>query len=262
MRDILREKERNALAGNRMTRAEMIRWLSDAIRVETEKPFADIDCDFVDECGALLDALMEETVLTEQEISTRVEKLKKKTAPAVHRSLKRPLRVLIAAAVVLAMGIAAMAVPFTRQYIAAALRLGVGESAAVEGITCVYNGAEKTYPTAEAFLEGEGLHFSLPRAVADTYALQEIVYAGDTNIVVLQLADPSIFYEIWLGDSNIEGFSENTTEYHFGAYTTYIAARENVGVTTYYSYTLVGDDLHCIAAPRLEDIENLIRSIG
>ena len=65
MRDILREKERDALAGNRMTRTEMIRWLSDAIRVETEKPFADIDCDFVDECGALLDALMEETVLTE-----------------------------------------------------------------------------------------------------------------------------------------------------------------------------------------------------
>ena len=132
------------------------------------------------------------------------------------------MRVLIAAAVVLAMGIAVMAVPFTRQYIAAALRLGVGESAAVEGIVC----------------------------------------AGNTNIVVLQLADPSIFYEIWLGDSNIEGFSENTTEYHFGAYTTYVAARENAGMTTYYSYTLVGDDLHCIAAPRLEDIENLIRSIG
>ena len=34
-----------------MTRAEMIEWLGNAISAETEKPFEDIDYDFVDECG-------------------------------------------------------------------------------------------------------------------------------------------------------------------------------------------------------------------
>lgn len=63
---------------NKMTRNEMIRWLGDAIRVETEKPFENIDCDFVDECGKLLDTLMGTTILTEQEIREKVADCKMK----------------------------------------------------------------------------------------------------------------------------------------------------------------------------------------
>ena len=43
---------------NKMTRAEMIEWLGNAISAETEKTFEDIDYDFVDECGQLLDELI------------------------------------------------------------------------------------------------------------------------------------------------------------------------------------------------------------
>lgn len=65
---------------NKMTRDEMIRWLGDAIRVETEKPFEeDVDYDFVDECGKLLDTLMGTTALTEQEIREKVKKLQKRS---------------------------------------------------------------------------------------------------------------------------------------------------------------------------------------
>ena len=247
---------------SKMTRDEMIRWLGDAIRVETEKPFEDVDYDFVDECGKLLDTLMGTTALTEQEIREKVKKLQKKTASSTHRIPKRPLRILIAAAIVLVMGITVMAVPFTRQYIASALHLDTGESSVVDGITCLYNGTEKTYPSAEAFMESEGIHFSLPRATSDKYAVQKIVCAGDTNIVVLQLADPSIYYEIWIGDNDIDGFSVNATEYHFGEFTTYVATTKISGVTTYYSYTLVGNDTHCIAVCQLDDIENLVSSIN
>ena len=246
---------------NKMTRDEMIRWLGDAIRVETEKPFEDVDYDFVDECGKLLDTLMGTTALTEQEIREKVKKLQKKTASSTHRIPKRPLRILIAAAIVLVMGITVMAVPFTRQYIASALHLDTGESSVVDGITCLYNGTEKTYPSAEAFMESEGLHFSLPHATSDKYAVQKIVCAGDTNIVVLQLADPSIYYEIWIGNNDIDGFSENMVEYRFGRYTTYVVVEELSNVTTYYTCTLVGNDIHSIAAHHLEDIENLIGSI-
>lgn len=243
---------------NKMTRNEMIRWLGDAIRVETEKPFENIDCDFVDECGKLLDTLMGTTALTEQEIREKVEKLQKKTASSMHRIPKRPFRILIAAAIVLTMGIAVMAVPFTRQYIVAALHLDAGESSMIDGITCLYNGTEKNYPTAEALMESEGIHFSLPRTTSDRYAIQKIVCVGDTNIVVLQLADTSIFYEIWLGDSEIDAYAADTTEYHFGAFATYVNTAETSGITTYYSYTRIGDDIHCIASHQLEDIEYLI----
>ena len=41
-----------------MTRAEMIEWLGNAISAETDKPFEDIDYDFVDECGQLLDEII------------------------------------------------------------------------------------------------------------------------------------------------------------------------------------------------------------
>lgn len=51
-------RRRAVLTSNRMTRAEMIRWLGDAISTETEKPIEEIDCDFVDECACLLDELM------------------------------------------------------------------------------------------------------------------------------------------------------------------------------------------------------------
>lgn len=116
----------------------------------------------------------------------------KKTASSRYRIPKRPFRILIAAAIVLTMGIAVMAVPFTRQYIVAALHLDAGESSMIDGITCLYNGTEKNYPTAEALMESEGIHFSLPRTTSDRYAIQKIVCVGDTNIVVLQLADTSI----------------------------------------------------------------------
>ena len=246
---------------NKMTPDEMIRWLGDAIRVETEKPFEDVDYDFVDECGKLLDTLMVTTALTEQEIREKVKKLQKKTASSTHRIPKRPLRILIAAAIVLVMGISVMAVPFTRQYIASALHLDTVESSVVDGITCLYNGTEKTYPSAEAFMESEGIHFSLPHATSDKYAVQKIVCAGDTNIVVLQLADPSIYYEIWIGDNDIEAYTSEATEYHFGKNTTYIVPKDTYGITTYYSYTLIGDDIHCITFYQLEGIEDLISSI-
>ena len=42
------------MTNERMTRAEMIRWLEDTISTESEKPFEEIDCDFVDECGQRL----------------------------------------------------------------------------------------------------------------------------------------------------------------------------------------------------------------
>ena len=65
------------MTSKRMTRAEMIQWLGNVIRTETEKPFDEIDYEFVNECGNLLDELMGKSiVLSETEIEERLVKLK------------------------------------------------------------------------------------------------------------------------------------------------------------------------------------------
>lgn len=59
-----------------MTRAEMIEWLGNAISAEAEKPFEDIDYDFVDECGQLLDELIGVNHITEEEAVKKAAWLK------------------------------------------------------------------------------------------------------------------------------------------------------------------------------------------
>jgi len=132
------------LTNKRMTRAELIKWLGDTIRTETAKPFDDIDYDLVDECGNLLDELMDPAVvLSEEEVSEKAAKVlpgavigRKQTTG----KLRRFWKIAVAAAVVLCLAVTVMAVPVWRQAILTALNLGVGESTDVDGITCVRNG--------------------------------------------------------------------------------------------------------------------------
>ena len=74
------------MTSKRMTRAEMIRWLGDAISTETEKPIEELDYDFVEECGQLLDELMgKSAAMSEKEIAERMEKLKPDATSAVRK---------------------------------------------------------------------------------------------------------------------------------------------------------------------------------
>ena len=252
------------MISNRMTRAEMIKWLGDAIRTETEKPFDDIDHDFVDECSCLLVELMGETaVMSEEEIAERMAKLNpdavapKKTGI----KLKRMWKIAIAAAVVLCMGITVLAVPTLRTALMTALNLDVGKSTEVDGITWVNLGVEKSYSTIDELLQNESLDFSLPSYQSETLKLQKILCTGDSNIIVLSFNDTSISYTIWLDNTDIASYALNSTEYSFNGHTTYISTKELSGGLKYYSYTLIDNDIHAIVTNKIETIELLINGI-
>lgn len=255
------------MISKRMTRAEMIRWLGDAISTETEKPFEEIDYDFVDECGCLLDKLSGKSdAVSENEIVDRIEKLKLANTSDKRRKVgRRKLwKILLAAAIVMCMTITVVAVPEFRTMIMTALNLNIGESVKVDGITFINYGEEKNYLTIDEMIESERFDFLLPRIQSENLKLEKIVYVGDSNTMVLCFNDTSITYEIWLDNSNIALYSANAAnaiEYHFNGYTTYVVTRDISGISKYCSYTLVGNDIHNIVSSNLEDIELLISSI-
>ena len=254
------------MTNKRMTRAELIKWLGDTIRTETAKPFDDIDYDLVDECGNLLDELMDPAVvLSEEEVSEKAAKVlpgavigRKQTTG----KLRRFWKIAVAAAVVLCLAVTVMAVPVWRQAILTALNLGVGESTDVDGITCVRNGVEQSYSSIDELLENEKLDFKPPMVDSENLELEKVLHYPETNTAVLCFDDASISYEIWLNNTDIARYNENSQEYTFGNYSTYIITREYSGRHKFFSYTLVNDDIHIIASYSLEIIELLIKSIN
>lgn len=252
------------MISNRMTRAEMIKWLGDAIRTETEKPFDDIDHDFVDECSCLLVELMGETaVMSEEEMAERMAKLNPvKVAPKkTGIKLKKMWKIAIAAAVVLCMGITVLAVPALRMALMTALQLDVGESTEVNGFTYIYNGVEHKYPSIEELIENENLDVSLPQIQSDILILKEIIRVGESNTIVLRFDDPSVSYTIQLGNTDIASYALNCTEYSFNGYATYVITNDTSSIYPYHAYTLIGNDIHIISSNSLETIELLINNI-
>lgn len=252
------------MISNRMTRAEMIKWLGDAIRTETEKPFDNIDHDFVDECSCLLVELMGKTaVMSDEEIAERMAKLNPDAGSVVQKKsrikLKRMWKIAIAAAVVLCMGITVLAVPAVRMALLTALQLDVGESTEVDGLTYTYAGVEQSYASIEDLREN--VDFCLPHIQSNTLKLKKILCIEASNIIVLYFNDTSISYNIWLDNTDIASYALNSTKYSFSGYTTYIVTREASSKHTYHSYTLIGNDIHVISSNSLKTIELLINSI-
>lgn len=252
------------MISNKMTRAEMIKWLGDAIRTETEKPFDDIDHDFVDECSCLLVELMGETaVMTEEEIAARISKLNpdKATPKKTGVKPKRIWKIAIAAAVVLCMGITVLAVPALRTALMTALKLDVGESTEVNGLTYIYDGEVQKYESIEELIENENLDILLPRIQSETLKLTEILHVAETNRIFVRFNDATINYAIQLDNTDIDSYAVNSKEYSFNGYTTYVVTSELSGKLKYCSYTLINNDIHVMAVDNLETIELLVNSI-
>lgn len=254
------------MISNRMTRAEMIKWLGDAIRTETEKPFDDIDHDFVDECSCLLVELMGETaMMSDEEIAERMAKLNPSAVSAVPKKsrskLKRMWKIAIAAAVILCMGITVLAVPALRVALMTALQLDVGESTEENGLTYIYNGVIQKYESIEELIENENLDISLPHIQSEILNLKEIIRVGESNTIVLRFDDPSVSYTIQLGNTDIASYILNSQKYSFNGYTTYVETKKLSKGLKYCAYTLINNDIHFVTVDNLETIELLINSI-
>ena len=217
------------MTSKRMTRAEMIQWLGDAIRTETEKPFDEIDYDFVDECGNLLDELMgESAALSESEIKERVAKL----TAGVHDSdvskgikIKRRnlWKIAVAAAVVLCMGVTVFAVPALREIVISALQLDVGKSVENDGITYINGGTVNTYENIDLLISAENLDIL---SFEDSQGVLEIIsidYLEDADTTIISFNDPSVYFEIlhninYTVDSVVNNSEKYITTAGFSAY--------------------------------------------
>jgi len=252
------------LISKKSKRAEIIRWLGAAIRTETEKPFDEIDYDLVEECGCLLDELMDESLMVScKDVDARIAEIQKKVGGAQSvRKKRRGLRyAIIAAALVLCMCITVVSVPTWKQAVLTALQLDAGGSVNVGGITCVRNGREQRYSTIEDLMQSENLNFSPPMIETEKPKLEKVIHYAEIGTVYLCFDDTSISYEIWLSNTDIVSYTTHAEEYTNGKHTTYVIPQELSGKLTYFSYTLIDDDIHVIASHSLETIELLISNI-
>ena len=251
------------MTNERMTRAEMIRWLGDAISTESEKPFEEIDCDFVDECGQLLDELMgKSAAMSEEEITERMKKLKPDLTSIIRKKTgsRNLWKIAVAAAVVMCISVSAMAVPAWRQAVLVLLDPDVGMSLEESGITYIYNGREIQYSSLEEALSEDGkLSFLPPLIQSESLRSDKADSIPETNSISLRNNGTSISYEILLNQNDITSYIDNAIAYVIDDYTTYIVS-VNPEVPRYYSYTVNDNDLYI--SNDIKDIEVRINSIN
>lgn len=241
----------------------MIRRLAEIIEKETSKDFEDMDYDLVAECGELLDRLMgKRRRLSEREIRKKINLIKARVDPELKKTLRRRklMKILITAAAVMCMSVTVLAIPFTRNYILNALQLGNGESSESGGISCINYGSASNYATIEDFVKNNNFNFSYPRGLSEKYQINKIICVNESNTVFLFFKDKNISYEIWLDNTDISSYTSDASVYHFGNHTTYIV-NDEVDSDTYYSYTVIGNDIHSITSSDMNDIETIINSI-
>jgi len=246
----------------------LAKWLGDIISEEMKKSDDEIDWDLVDECEAFLAELYSDVVISEEQMTANIAKIKAKTcttsSPKTSRKprMRRVFAAGLAAAIILCSAVTAYAfVPSFRNMVQCVLKLDQGESIEDGGITYIHGGTMQSYSSMEVLMNNEVFDFSLPIITSDSLKLKTILCDDASNTTVLCFDDTSIRYEIWLNNTEIETYLEIATEYTF-KHTTYIVTKENSGIISYGSYTLIDNDIHVIVANNIETIELLVNSIS
>ena len=241
------------MTSKRMTRAEMIRWLGDAISTETEKPFEEIDYDFVEECGQLLDELMgKSAAMSEEEIAERMEKLKPDTTSAVRKKIggRKLWKIAVAAAVVLCMGVTVVAVPELRVRLLNALNLDVGESVVEDGITYIHGGKTIQYDDIDALIAAENLDILSFEDPTGKLKVTSINYIEDVSMTTITFNDPTIGFCIEhninvINDSIKTNFEKFSTSY-FDAYIVNIPNKDTQEYISYFIYNNNNYNINCL----------------
>jgi len=270
------------LTEKHMTRAELIKWLGEAIEKEVSKPFEEINYDFVDACGCLLDELMDENLICEDDVakavSPRAAKIlanmpmdtpkvaaakateKRRILPSFGKKKRCLARMLTAAALVLCIGVVTIAaVPALRSMVLDVLQMDVGQSVSKDGVTYIYLGGEKEYTTVDELLEAEGFIIRYPQIKSDSLYVSAIIKYEENNQIVFVFNDTSISYEVWLNNTDILPYMNNATKYTFNLYETYVIEKNHM---EYYTYTVIDDTIHHIVSNNLETIGKIIQSIS
>lgn len=253
------------MTSKRMTRAEMIRWLGDAISTETEKPFEEIDYDFVDECGCLLDELMgKSAAMSEKEIAERIEQLKPDTTSVVRKKnvSRKFWKIAVAAAIVLCMSVTVMAVPVWRQAILKVLQFNVGESINENGITYINAGELIVYSDMDELIATERLDILSYKDPDGELLITEISHISDISTTIISFNDPSINFsiehDIDLISESIKNKSEKFSTSYFDSYIMNVV---NKDVTEYISYFIFNNNTYNIKCLDKDTLISILNSL-
>ena len=238
------------MTSKRMSRAEMIRWLGDAISTETEKPFEEIDYDFVEECGQLLDELMgKSAAMSEKEIADRMEKLKPDATSAVRKKIggRKLWKIVITAAVVLCMSVTVLAVPAWRQAILTVLQFNVGESVVEDGITYIHTGKLKKYADMDELITAEKLNILSYKDPAGELLITRITHMSDISRTIITFNDLSIDFTIEHNKNVIsESIKNNSEKFNTSYFDSYIMSVPDRGLPEYISYFVYNNNTYNI----------------
>ena len=213
---------------NKMTRAEMIEWLGNAISAETEKTFEDIDYDFVDECGQLLDELIGVNHITE-EAAKKAARLKSESNKREKKVLKprRLIRVLVAAAIVMCMSVTVLAIPQLRVMILQALELDVGETIYDGEISYTHLGKSNYYSSIDELISQNSLDILSFGTLPYGITVSSVIYIDDSDTTVITFTDPTINFQILHNNSYIDDSIKNNSEkYSAELFDAYIFSKE------------------------------------
>lgn len=227
---------------NKMTRAEMIEWLGNAISAETKKTFEDIDYDFVDECGQLLDELIGVNHITEEEAAKRATQLKSESNKREKKVLKprRLIRILVAAAIVMCMSVTVLAIPQLRVMILQALNLDVVETIYDGEISYTHGGKTIYYSSIDELISENSLDILSFNSLPDGISISSAYYLKDSDTTVITFTDPTINFQILHNNSYIDDSIRNNSEKYttalFDAYLFQIELNGSIEFYSYFSY--------------------------
>ena len=253
------------MTSKRMTRAEMIRWLGDAISTETDKPFEEIDYGFVEEGGGRLDELMgKSAAMSEEEIVERIEKLKPDTTSAVRKKIgnRNLWKIVIAAAVVLCMSVTVLAVPAWRQAILTVLQFDVGESVMEDGITYINTGELKVYSDMDELIDTEKLGILSYKDSNNNLVITTIHHISDTLKTIITFNDPTINFYIEhsinvISDTIINNSEEFITPYFIA----FIIDKSTASSVKYNAYFVHNNNLYNINCTNKTNLLSLLNSL-
>lgn len=253
--------------GKRMTRAELIQWLGNAISTETSKPFEEINHEFVDECSRLLDELLGTSVQMPEDLLAKLTaKLDEADPPPAQKKFgffKRNLRkIAVAAAVILCMSVTVIAVPALRDIICDVLQMDVGNTINDNGIIYTNKGKGKSYVDMDALISAEELNILSFKDHQNTLKINKVIHMDDVSETVIVFDNPSIGFVIHHGVDTISDEIKNNSEHLTMIYSiVYLLKKETATEIEYEAYFIYNDDIYIIKSPSQESIYSILNSL-
>jgi len=254
--------------GNRMTRAELIQWLGNAISTETSKPFEEINHEFVDECSRLLDELLGTSVQMPEDLLAKLTaKLDEADPPPVQKKIgffKRNLRkIVVAAAVILCMSVTVIAVPALRNILCDVLQMDVGDTIKDGGISYINAGKGTTYSDMNTLITGENLDilsFNDPNGILKIHTIK---YIDGISKTIILFNDSTISFEIQHDVNIISDNIENMSEHFSTAYANiYFMKLEKETGIEYIAYFIYSNDTYLIQCTSEENIHSVLNALS